>query len=516
MKKDIIRWKIPLIILIVGAALFYSFPLKDKIKLGLDLRGGVHLALEVEADKAVSSAVKKYASEIRELMNKKEIDYDSVASRDSTLIIKLFDDKALSAAKDIMAEYAIFQAQGWNKDTRELAFSLKEAAITEIEGNAIDQALETIRSRIDQFGVAEPSIQREGNNRIIVQLPGIEDPERAMKLIGKTAMLEFKLVDEEHDIQEAREGKIPPGSEILYEKKVDKETGEITKTPYLLKKEALLTGDFLTDAHISIDTQYNEPYVSISFNKAGSKIFARITEQNVGKRLAIILDNNVYSDPVIREKIPSGKAQITGNFTEEEARDLAIVLRAGALPAPIKVQENRTVGPSLGQDSISKGFKSVIIGGLLVVVFMVVYYRVSGLVANIALLLNIILLGGVLAYFRATLTLPGIAGIILTIGMAVDANILIFERIREELRQGRPARVAIENGFAKAFLTILDANLTTIIAAIILFQYGTGPVKGFAITLTIGILASMFTAIFVCRVIFDLRLARKGMKRLSI
>jgi len=283
-----------------------------------------------------------------------------------------------------------------------------------------------------------------------------------------------------------------------------------------LKKEALLTGDFLTDAHISIDTQYNEPYVSISFNKAGSKIFARITEQNVGKRLAIILDNNVYSDPVIREKIPSGKAQITGNFTEEEARDLAIVLRAGALPAPIKVQENRTVGPSLGQDSISKGFKSVIIGGLLVVVFMVVYYRVSGLVANIALLLNIILMGGVLAYFRATLTLPGIAGIILTIGMAVDANILIFERIREELRQGRPARVAIENGFAKAFLTILDANLTTIIAAIILFQYGTGPVKGFAITLTIGILASMFTAIFVCRVIFDLRLARKGMKKLSI
>jgi preprotein translocase subunit SecD len=516
MKKDIIRWKIPLILVIVGIALFYSLPLEDKIKLGLDLRGGVHLALEVEKDKAVTSAVKRYASELKDLMNKKEIDYDSIRSKDDTVIIKLFDASSLSSVKDIMTEYPMFQEKHWNPDTLEVTYILREKARKEIEENAIDQALETIRNRIDQFGVAEPSIQREGKNRIIVQLPGIDNPERALKLIGKTALLEFKLVDEEHDVQEALEGNIPLGREILYQKKVDKETGEVTKKPFLLKKETILTGDFLSDAHISIDPQFNQPYVSLSFNKAGSKIFARVTEQNVGKRLAIILDNNVYSAPVIREKIPNGRAQITGSFTEEEARDLAIVLRAGSLPAPIKVQENRTVGPSLGQDSINQGLKSIIIGGLLVLVFMVIYYRVSGIVANIALLLNMVLIGGALAYFRATLTLPGIAGIILTIGMAVDANVLIFERIREELRQGKTVRLAIENGFSKAFLTILDANLTTIIAAIILFQYGTGPVKGFAITLSIGILASMFTAIFVCRVIFDLRLARKNLKKLSI
>jgi len=516
MKKDIFRWKIPLIVLIVGAALFYSFPLEDKIKLGLDLKGGVHLALEVEKGKAVSSAVKKYASELKDLMNKREIDYDSVISRDGRIIIKLFDAGSLPEVKDLLAEYPIFKQERWDGDRLEIVYTLKDKARREIEENAIDQALETIRNRIDQFGVTEPSIQREGRNRIIVQLPGIDNPERALKLIGKTALLEFKLVDEEHSLEEALRGNIPPGSEILYQRKVDRDTGAVTKKPFLIKRETLLTGDFLSDAHVSIDPQFNQPYVSLTFNKAGSKIFARITAQNVGKRLAIILDRNVYSAPVIREKIPHGRAQITGNFTEEEARDLAIVLRAGSLPAPIKIQENRTIGPSLGQDSINQGLRSIIIGGLLVVVFMVFYYKVSGLIADLALLLNMILIGGALAYFRATLTLPGIAGIILTIGMAVDANVLIFERIREELRQGRPIRVAIENGFSKAFLTILDANVTTIIAAIILFQYGTGPIKGFAITLSIGILASMFTAIFVCRVLFDLRVARRQVKKLSI
>jgi preprotein translocase subunit SecD len=275
MKKGLFRWKIPLIILVVGAALFFSLPLGDKIKLGLDLRGGVHLVLEVEAENAVTSAVRKYASELKDLMNRKEVDYDTATSRDNTLIIKLFDGGALSSVKDIMDEYPEFQEQIWNKDTLELSFILREKAVSEIRENAIDQGLETIRNRIDQFGVAEPSIQREGRNRIIVQLPGLDDPERAIKLIGKTALLEFKLVDEENDLQEAREGKIPPGSEILYERKVDEEDGAVTKTPYLLKEEALLTGDLLTDAHVSIESQFNEPYVSPMFPLALIKRAAR-------------------------------------------------------------------------------------------------------------------------------------------------------------------------------------------------------------------------------------------------
>jgi len=323
-------------------------------------------------------------------------------------------------------------------------------------------------------------------------------------------------VDDTQSIDSALKGNLPPGREVLYQINEDPETLRTSKTPFLLKKRTLLTGAYLTDARVQIDSQFNEPYVSINFDKKGARIFERITEDNVQKRLAIVLDNSVYSAPVIQEKIAGGQARITGRFTTEEARDLAIVLRAGALPAPVNILEERTVGPSLGADSIQKGLLSMCIGGLLVVIFMVIYYKTAGLIADLALLLNILLIGAGLAAFQATLTLPGIAGIILTIGMAVDANVIIFERIREEMAIGRTPRASIDAGYDRATLTILDANVTTLIAAVVLFQFGTGPVKGFAVTLSLGVIASMFTALILSRMIFDYILMNRKVKTLNI
>jgi len=379
---------------------------------------------------------------------------------------------------------------------------------------AVDQAVETITNRIDQFGVAEPDIRPQGRDRILVQLPGIKDPKRAVDIIGKTALLEFKLVDEDNSLEEALKGTIPPGDEILYQ--IKGEPGSQKKIPFLLKKRAVLTGEYLTDARVRIDSQYSEPYVSISFDSRGARLFEQITGANIKKRLAIVLDSAVNSAPVIQDKISGGRAQITGRFTMEEARDLAIVLRAGALPAPVKIIEERTVGPSLGKDSIDNGLKSMITGGLIVILFMVFYYRFAGILADVALFLNIIFIAAGLAFFGATLTLPGIAGIILIIGMAIDANVLIFERVREELRLGKTPRAAVDGGYSKALVTILDANITTLIAALVLFQFGTGPVKGFAVTLSMGIIASLFTALFVTRVIFDYLIIERGMKKISI
>ena len=297
---------------------------------------------------------------------------------------------------------------------------------------------------------------------------------------------------------------------------MDSLTHRTSKTPFLIKKRSLLSGAYLTDAKVQIDSQYNEPYVGIDFNRKGARIFERITAENVKKRLAIVLDNKVYSAPVIQEKIAGGSARITGNFTTEEARDLAIVLRAGALPAPVNIIEERTVGPSLGSDSINKGLMSMCIGGILVVLFMIIYYKTAGLIADFALILNILLIAGGLAGFQATLTLPGIAGIILTIGMAVDANVLIFERIREEMALGKTPRAALDAGYDRATLTILDANVTTLIAALVLFQFGTGAVKGFAVTLSLGVIASLFTALILTRAIFDYLLIHRKIKTLSI
>ncbi|MCA6071208.1 MAG: protein translocase subunit SecD [Endomicrobium sp.] len=384
--------------------------------------------------------------------------------------------------------------------------------------DAVDRATEIIRNRIDQFGVAEPMIAKQGDKWIVIQLPGIKDPKAAKALIGKTALLEFRIVDKSEQAGEALDllldkkitpaqyredplaypditAAMPEGASVFESKGDD--------SSYYVLSKTLLTGVALTNAKVEFGGQFGQPIVSLEFNKDGGRIFADITERNREKNLAIVLDGIVQSAPVIRVKIPDGKAVIEGSFSAEDARLLATVLRAGALPAPVKVIEERTVGPSLGDDSIKSGFMSALIGVVVVFVFMIVYYRFSGIIADIALALNLIMLMAAMAYFQFTLTLPGVAGIALTLAMAVDANVLILERIREELASGKTARVAVDAGYQKVFWTIFDANLTTLIAAVFLFQFGTGPIKGFAVTLSIGLIISMFTAITVTKLIYE-------------
>ena len=379
-----------------------------------------------------------------------------------------------------------------------------------------DRALEVIRNRIDALGVAEPLIQKAGEDRILIQLPGVKDPERAIEIIGRTALLEFKLVNDDQGLlDKALSGEVPDGYEVAYLVKKDERGISREGSPLLLEKKVELTGSGLKDAYVGIDNN-GLPEVRLEFNRKGAGIFAKITGANIEKRLAIVLDGKVFSAPVIRDRIPGGKAQISGRFTMQEAKDLAIVLRAGALPAKLSIIQKRIVGPSLGRESIKKGTTSAILGAILVVLFMVIYYAASGMIANFALFINILIILAVLAFFKATLTLPGIAGIALTIGMAVDANVLIFERIREELKIRKMIRSSIDAGYEKALVTIVDSNLTTVIAGFVLFLFGTGPIKGFGLTLTIGILANIFTAVFVTKLIFDLICSRYKMKRMSI
>jgi preprotein translocase subunit SecD len=521
-----LSWRLIIIAAVILAAVIYVIPTfrpgiwpHKKISLGLDLQGGMHLVLEVEADKAVENTIERMSQEMREMLRKERIRTVSLERFDSVkLDVKVADEDSARFDDLLDKEFHDLRivSRSDKAGVREVVLDLPEKEADHIRQLAVAQALETIRNRIDQFGVSEPDIRIQGERRIQVQLPGIKDTQRAKDLIGKTALLEFKLVDETHDVEAALKGNIPAGSQILYETKEDPATHHIRKIPFLVKKRTSLTGAYLTDAKVQIDSQYNEPYVSIAFDKKGARLFERITEENVKKRLAIVLDDNIYSAPVIQEKIAGGEARITGSFTTEEARDLAIVLRAGALPAPVQILEERTVGPSLGTDSIRMGLLSMCVGGLLVVLFMVLYYKVSGIVADFALILNILLIAGGLAGFGATLTLPGIAGIILTIGMAVDANVLIFERIREEMALGKTPRAAVDTGYERATLTILDANVTTLIAALVLFQFGTGPVKGFAVTLSLGVVASMFTALILTRVIFDYFLISRKVRTISI
>jgi SecD/SecF fusion protein len=389
-------------------------------------------------------------------------------------------------------------------DTKNLSGQAKE--------DAADRALEVIRNRIDQFGVREPSIQKQGEDEIVVQLPGVTDRQRAIDLIGKTALLEFKLVSQDAEkLKQAIQGNLPEGLELKY--------SQDDNEPLLLDKQTVLTGDSLIDASVRFQTEFNEPVVSLQFNAEGAKKFAKITADNVGRRLAIVLDGKVQSAPNIKEPIPSGEAVITGRFDAEHAQDLALVLRVGALPAPMYIEEERTIGPLLGQDSINKGVKATIVGGILVFAFMLFYYLLAGLIADVALLLNLLIILGGLGILpvlfpgvSATLTLPGIAGIVLSLGMAVDANVLINERIREELTAGKTLRTAIANGYDRAFSAIFDSNLTTLIAAFLLFQFGTGPIRGFAVTLTIGLIASLFTAIVVTRTIFEILLSLGWLK----
>ena len=517
MYKDL-KWKIPLILGVLLGAVWLSYPLKEKIALGLDLQGGMHLVLEVKVEKAVEASLDRIADDIKRDITEEDLEVDRVKVLFSTrqVNIRMVDNLDLPPVKTILGNYPFLSMVSEDSDGLGLVYQMSRDQVKQIEQNAVSQGLETIRNRVDQFGVSEPTIQAQGENRILVQLPGVKDPERAINLIGKTARLEFKLLDEENSLQKALAGDMDEESEILNQRIVDKETGAVTKEPFLLKKRTVLTGETLTGAEVRFDSDFNEPYVALNFNSVGAMIFQQVTRENIKKRLAIVLDDNVYSAPVIQDEIAGGRAQITGRFTSEEARDLAIILRAGALPAPVIILENRTVGPSLGQDSINKGITSIIYGGLVVVAFIAVYYKLSGIIAVIALFLNIVLLAGALAYFGAALTLPGIAGIILTVGMAIDANVLVFERIREELRIGKTVRAAIDAGFSKAFRTIVDANITTFIAAVVLFQFGTGPIKGFAITLCIGIAASMFTAVFVSRTIFDGTMSQRKLDKLSI
>jgi len=540
MKKKIL-WKVVLLsVAIIFAVVFFlpntpafqympewwkkTMP-NSGIVLGLDLQGGLHLEYEVQGDKAVEIQAERYAVSLKNFLEKKEIKAD-VTTSESQIIVSPSTSEILNLIKDDFSVIELINSK------EKLVYKIKGSEAKRIADDAADQALETIRNRIDQFGVAEPTIVRQGDNEIVVQLPGVKDPKRAIDLIGKTAQLEFKLLDdeapvaaeipqaivpgEEETFMKQFAEKIPEGDEILFKNNKNNETQEIIgKIPFLLKKQAALTGDLLNEARVSINS-FGEPYVSLEFNSAGAKIFEDVTGANIGKRLAIVLDNVVYSAPVIRDRIAGGSAMIEGNFTMDEAKDLSIVLRAGALPAPMKMIQNVTVGPSLGRDSIEAGKIAGIIGTIAVVLFMMLYYRLSGLIADFALFLNVILLLGAMASLHATLTLPGIAGIILAIGMAVDSNVLMFERMREELRAGKTPAAAVDSGYRKAFWTIFDSHVTTLITAAVLFQFGTGPIKGFAITLSLGVAINLFTALIGTKTVFDILMVKGKMRSLSI
>ena len=498
---------------ISGSFLGHILPDK-KISLGLDLKGGIHLTLGVEVSKAITNSLTQTGQDLR-----------AAAQDDGIIILRphviagdvleftLPRGNQREKFQELAAKKFSILALGTPvaAEAGQLRYTARftDAHIKQLSDMTLEQALRTIRNRIDQFGVAEPDIRKQADNRVQVQLPGLSDTKRAVQLLGQTANLEFHIVRE--DVDPAKP--VPPAGVAIYPL-LDRKAGGTEKS-IALDKDVLLTGGDVSDARPAFDNM-NQSYVTLSFNSRGAAIFERITGENAGKRLAIVLDGKVYSAPNIRERIAGGRASITGGFTTAEAQDLAIVLRAGSLPAPVSVLEERTVGPSLGQESIDSGVKAAILGGALVVVFMAIYYAVSGLIADLMLVFTMTTLMAGLAAFGATLTLPGIAGIVLTIGMAVDANVLIYERIREELLHGLTPLAAVKAGFERASVAITDSNLTTIIAAAILYQFGTGPIRGFAVTLSLGVAASMFTAIFVSRIIFELWARRAGPRGLSI
>ncbi len=534
-----------------------KFPIKSKINLGLDLQGGLYMILGIDFNKVYRDEIRGYARKIQYILEEEGIKSE-IGSLDDSIIsdpkhtIVLNNATDSTRAKERIKEYFPSILRLTSDNGAELGYGITKVIKQQIEDQSVGKSIEVIRNRIDEFGVTEPEIVSQGTDRIVVALPGVKDIERAKELIGRTAKLEFKIVNDEANIgqiqlriEEAKKQGIefkkgqlfstylrelnkflkddlPKGYEVAFEKRTAKTTNEITAMlPYVVEATPQLTGDDLQDARVQIDQQKNEPYVSLEFKAQGAKRFENITGNNIGKRMAVILDGNVYTAPNIQSKIAGGRAQITlgtGNFNKlmKEARDVALVLRAGALPVELEFQEQRTVGPSLGQDSIRLARYAGIVGTILVFAFILFYYRVSGLIALATLALNILFVLACLVGLEATLTLPGIAGIALTIGMAVDANIIIYERIREEVRRGLSNYKSVEGGFNSAFWTIIDANITTALAGFALLNFGTGPIRGFAVTLLIGIFATVYTSYFVGSLLFELYMNKVEGQELSI
>ena len=496
---------------------------------GLDLRGGVHFLMEVDMAGAVRQAEARYAGDLRSLMREEKLRYRSITRRDDGgLLLRFREDTTRQQAESVIRSQnpGLVVEEEQIADEVVLRVTLSEQEIREIQDFALQQNVTTLRNRVNELGVAEPIIQQQGTNRIVVQLPGVQDTARAKEILGATATLEFRMVDDQNSVQAALSGSVPATSKLYQER---------DGRPILLKRNVMITGEYIVDAASGIDSQSSSPAVFITLDGKGARIFSQRTRDKIGRPMAVVFIENKSETRVVDGKVVKDKwkveevinvatirdqlgkrFQITGLDSTREARDLALLLRAGALAAPITIVEERTVGPSLGQENIDQGFKSMLIGFAAVLVFMALCYRVFGLVANLALAANVVLVVALLSMLQATLTLPGIAGIVLTVGMAVDANVLIFERIREELRNGNSPQAAIHAGYQKALATIADANVTTLIAALILFGFGTGPIKGFAITLSLGILTSMFTAIMGTRAVVNLIYGGRRVTALAI
>jgi len=472
------------------------------IVLGLDLQGGSHLLLEVDSAAVRKEQLQAINDDVLRVLRQARIPFTGRAIRGNTVEVHITRDadidSALTKLRELSQPLTGFAGSTGQRTINvtdnggAITLSPTEPAVTERVRQAVDQSIQIVERRVNELGLVEPTIQREGADRILVQVPGLQDPSRLKEILGKTAKLDFRMVDVSMSPEQAEQAH-PADSEIL--------AGETPGQKYFIEKRILVSGGDLVDAQPGFDQRTNEPVVNFRFNSAGARKFAEVTQANVGKPFAIILDNKVISAPVIREPILGGSGQISGNFTVQSANDLAILLRAGALPAPLTIIEERTVGPGLGQDSINAGEHAAYAGAALVIIFMFVTYGLFGLFANVAVAVNVAMIFGVLSILSATLTLPGIAGIVLTVGIAVDSNVLIYERIREEVRAGRTAINAIDAGFSRALATILDSNITTFIAAAVLFYIGTGPVRGFAVTLGIGIITTLFTAFTLTRLI---------------
>jgi preprotein translocase subunit SecD len=514
MKKNL-QWKVILVLAVVAGALFLAYPFNDaKIRRGLDLKGGIHLVLQVITDDSLNMETDQEIGRLEELLKKNSITFQKVTKEGLGRIAVqgvLADEEGKT--RDMFEEYARNWDFGFSGDRANL--TLKPLEAQALRRESVDQCQVTIENRINTFGVAEPLIQRQGTDKIVVELPGVDDPERVKELIKVTAVLEWKLVKagpapDEATLLQATNGQVPDDAEVL---KGDPKRGQ--SGFYLVDKVAVVTGNDLRTIHQTTD-EWNNPAVTFTLNPDGAARFEQVTGANVGKQIAIILDKRIQSAPVVEDRIlRTSGGVIRGRFTPQEAADLVVVLKAGALPAGIRYLEERTIGPALGADSIRQGLAAGLVAIVAVMIFMIVFYKLSGINAVLALLLNVLILFGALAYFKAALTLPGIAGIILAIGMAVDANVLIFERIKEETALGKGVMSSVTQGFSRAFTAIFDSNLTTIISAIFLFQFGTGPIRGYAVTLTISLVANLFTAVFVSHLLFDLTV-RKTAKALSI